>query len=142
MLLRSSGGSSGLKSNIETCAMPRNFPVPFTMPLSRLALRRRSLAEQKAIRMIRGERSRREGDPAAYASQFKRLRTLAAKNGLAIRVPGAPYLGEDEMRILAWLAHTQRGRILTHSFHDAPELTPIKYHLPGNIAPTRTPTPH
>src|SRR3546814_6137406 len=88
--------------------MPRNFPVPFTMPLSRLALRRRSLAEQKAIRMIRGERSRRYGDPAAYASQFKRLRTLAAKNGLAIRVPGAPYPGEDEMRILAWLAQTQR----------------------------------
>lgn len=92
--------------------------ISLTMPLSRLAVRRRPLAEQKVIRMIRGERTRHGGGSDAHVSLFERLQGVASKNGFLIRVPGAPYLGRDELFILAWLAQVQRGRCDAHTLHD------------------------
>lgn len=106
-------------------AIPMAIPRP-----ARLALRRRSFAEQRAIRLMRGEESERT---ALYAGQFSKLRTLAEKNGLVIKAPGCPYLTMDELRLLAWLAQSQRVLGYTRQFHPDGVLTLTVVHCAGTL---------
>lgn len=98
------------------------------IPVSRLVLRRRSFSEQRAIRMIRGERVSRDGDPAIYAETFDRLQQLARRNGLVIRAPASPYLGMDELHLLNGLACTQRKHAHAATFHEDTRLNQALVH--------------
>ncbi len=110
--------------------MPRD-QAGMTVPRpARLSMRRRTFAEQRALRLIRGEESERT---ALYAGQFGKLRGLAAKNGLAIQSPGCPYLTADELRLLAWLAQAQRVLGYTRAFHQDATLTLTVVHCAGTL---------
>jgi len=90
--------------------------------IATLALKRRTLVERKALALLRGtniapqragmvrpSRTRMAAAPTpAQAQHFTELRRLAARHGLAILSPASPYLGADELTLLAWLAGAQR----------------------------------
>lgn len=68
------------------------------------ALRRRSAAEQRVIRIIRGEDMNEDEHASVHVGQFKKLRALAARNALVVQEPGVPFLSNNELNLLAWLA--------------------------------------
>lgn len=80
-----------------------------------LALRNRPHAERRALMLLRGaplavsrwvRRVREMPDPTpALLRRFIDLRCIAEDHGLAIRSPGMPYVGKDELRLLAWMRH-------------------------------------
>jgi hypothetical protein len=82
------------------------------------ALRHRPHAERRVLMLLRGGLltaslwSRRINDmPEPTPAQLRRfadLRRVALAYGLAIQPPERPYVGEDELRLLAWLAEAQR----------------------------------
>lgn len=96
-----------------------------------LALRNRPHAERRALMWLRGDpltgasrtRAVREiPDPTpAQLRRFADLRRIAGDHGLAIQSPGMPYVGKDELRLLAWLAEGQRVAGPS-TMPDAPEL--------------------
>lgn len=83
---------------------------------------RRPGVEQKILTILRGEAAPPEDArrlarrmpppppklPAKDKALFERLREQARSHGLSIRVAGAPFIHDDELRLLAWLAHGQR----------------------------------
>ncbi|WP_237829940.1 hypothetical protein [Sandaracinobacteroides sayramensis] len=77
-----------------------------------VALRRRSHVERKALALLRGGTiglSSGERSPAAAQLRaFADLRRLAEHNGLVVRPVDSPWVGADELRLLAWLAEAQR----------------------------------
>lgn len=83
-----------------------------------LALRNRPHAERRALMLLRGEtlavvgrsrRTRTELIPnTEQLCRFADLRRAAGEYGLAIQSPAMPYVGKDELRMLAWLAEGQR----------------------------------
>ncbi|MPT49320.1 MAG: hypothetical protein E2598_13040 [Sphingobium sp.] len=97
---------------------------------TRLVLRRRSGVEQRVVRMMRGDDN---SETDIYIAQFSRLRGLAAKNGLVIQKPGAPYLSMDELSLLGWLAQSQRVLGYTRSFHSDMALTLNIVHCAGTL---------
>ncbi|MET4898741.1 hypothetical protein RN629_16595 [Sphingomonadaceae bacterium jetA1] len=83
----------------------------------RLALRNRPDRERRVLSLLRGAaldmvpRSRRDGEAVPRAEHlrcFAHLRRVAGEHGLAIQPPGLPYVGNDELRLLSWLAEAQR----------------------------------
>jgi len=109
------------------------------MTVATLALRRRTAAERKALAMLRGEsfavvaagvpdrrRRRPASSPtASHLRQFADLRLLAQRHGLTILPPASPYVGPDELRLLAWLAGAQRTIRPTSVFDDPTLATAI-----------------
>jgi len=83
-----------------------------------LALRSRPLVERRTLMLLRGApltasgQSRRIRDmpepTPAQVRRFAELRRAAEDYGLAIQPPERPYVGNDEVRLLAWLAEAQR----------------------------------
>jgi len=53
-------------------------------------------------------RSRRPRPTPAQKRSFAELRGAALASGLTVQPPESPYLGEDELRLLCWLAQAQR----------------------------------
>ncbi|BAV65360.1 hypothetical protein SCLO_1023200 [Sphingobium cloacae] len=100
-----------------------------------MALKRRSLVERKVLALLRGEeiaaqpngkvrpsRTRAAAGPTrAQARHFVELRGHAAYNGFTILPAGAPYIGVDELGLLAWLASAQR----LHAPDPAPGADPV-----------------
>ena len=97
-----------------------------------MALKRRSFIEQRVIRMLRGDQT---DDQALflYEAQFGRLRDLAHRAGMRVNVPGATWLGRDELSLLAWLAQAQRVLSYTKSFHRDAMLTLTVVHCAGTL---------
>ncbi|PTD18965.1 hypothetical protein [Sphingomonas fennica] len=84
---------------------------------ARLALRRRSVAEQRVVRLLRGEMRGWPDAALVLGAQFARLRDLAARNALVIHRPGTPFLNPTELMLLGWLARAQRVASYRHRFH-------------------------
>lgn len=82
------------------------------------AMPRRPAVEQKILTIIRAATQRIERDDenggqraprmSAHAALFEALSREAAARALHIRAPDAPFVHEDELRLLAWLAVAQR----------------------------------
>lgn len=100
---------------------------------ARVPVHRRSAAEQRVIRMIRGERIEDDGGSAIYVAQFGKLRTLATRSALLIQDPGVPFLSVNELNLLAWLAQAQRVASYTRQFHPDPMLTMTIVHCAGTL---------
>lgn len=85
-----------------------------------LALKRRTLVERKALALLRGAegaatlasglrgRALKVPPTAAQARCFTELRRIAIRDGFSVLPPSAPYMGADELTVLAWLAAAQR----------------------------------
>ncbi len=87
-----------------------------------LALKRRTFVERKVLTLLRGacitaqsggtvrlNRSRMASGPSPQQAQhFSELRRLAARSGYTILPPSTRYVGDDELRLLSWLAGAQR----------------------------------
>ena len=83
---------------------------------------RRPGVEQKVLAILRGQdvpppdEGQLPRRPPPHAPRlsprdqqlFDRLRDQARGRGLRIRLAGAPFIHEDELKLLAWLAHGQR----------------------------------
>lgn len=97
-----------------------------------MALRRRSFAEQRVVRMLRGDPT---DDRASfvYEEQFRRLRELAARSGLRVKEPGTAWLGSDELLMISWLAQAQRVLGYTRQFHPDGTLTLTVVHCAGTL---------
>ncbi|MGE4432190.1 MAG: hypothetical protein AB7E05_15780 [Sphingobium sp.] len=54
---------------------------------------------------------------------FTQLRKLAQENALQIQPPGSPYVGPDELQLLAWVARAQRYKTYNENFHHDERLT-------------------
>ncbi|MFT3967242.1 MAG: hypothetical protein QM690_15305 [Sphingobium sp.] len=104
-----------------------------TGSVTRLALRRRASAEQRAIRMIRGGDAGDGDAMPVHAVQFGRLRALAIKNGLAVQPPASPFVSGDELSLLAWLAQAQRVAGYGEIFHPDAALTLTIAHCAGTL---------
>jgi len=86
------------------------------------SVRRRSLAERRALALLRGEnmpspaieagRSNRArpalGLKPAHRRYFVDLRRLAEQHGLTVQPPATPFISVEEMTLLSWLAEAQR----------------------------------
>lgn len=97
-----------------------------------MALRRRTFAEQRVIRMLRGDPT---DDRAqfVYEQQFRRLRDLAGRGGLRVNAPGTAWLASDELTLLSWLAQAQRVAGYTRPFHVDGVLTLTVVHCAGTL---------
>lgn len=76
------------------------------MAYSNRLLRRRPRIERRVLALLRGET-----DPLLDGhdvNAFVRLRHLARRKGLVIHEAEVPYLGDDELTLLSWLAASQR----------------------------------
>lgn len=102
------------------------------MSLRGMTLRRRTLAEQRALHLLRGDTGR-EAVGTSILQQFGRLRALAEKNGLAIRPDEAAFISVDELRMLGWLARAQRLASYTAAFHGDAMLTMTVVHCAGTL---------
>ncbi|MGE4323528.1 MAG: hypothetical protein AB7E60_10930 [Sphingobium sp.] len=80
--------------------------------VSNRALGRRSLAERRVIAWLRGDPGARRL-PAAQRAVFAELARAARANGLVILPPGSPFIGMEEMLLLAWVASAQRVVAIT-----------------------------
>jgi hypothetical protein len=77
---------------------------------------RRPAVEQKVLAILRGDGPAQDGRtpqrPPRLSERdqalFDALRDQAQAQGLHIRAPGAPFIHDDELRLLAWLAQGQR----------------------------------
>ncbi|MFT3966311.1 MAG: hypothetical protein QM690_10555 [Sphingobium sp.] len=96
-----------------------------------MALRRRSIMEQRVVRLIRGERP--DAMPSVPAMQFGRLRDLAVRNALVIHPPGTPFLSVNELTLLGWLALAQRVAGYRRQFHPDAMLTMTVVHCAGTL---------
>ncbi len=111
-------------------------PDPIIFPHlrpARLALRRRSAAEQRVIRLIRGDAGQGPDAAAIPTAQFARLRDLAARNALMIHPPGTGWLSPNELTILGWLAQAQRIAGYRRDFHPDATLTMTVVHCAGTL---------
>ncbi|MGC4250345.1 MAG: hypothetical protein QM605_02460 [Sphingobium sp.] len=113
--------------------MNRTTAFPGIPRSARLALRRRSSAEQRVIRLIRGEVGREVDAALVLGAQFGKLRDLAARNALVIHRPGTPYLSLCEFALLGWLAQAQRVAGYRQSFHPDATLTMTVVHCAGTL---------
>ncbi|WP_235682107.1 hypothetical protein [Sphingobium yanoikuyae] len=75
------------------------------MNRSTLPLHRRTRTERRVLAMLRGEEQR---IGLAAIDSFARLRRIAIECGLRIQPPGARYVSDDELVLLASLADAQR----------------------------------
>ncbi len=105
----------------------RTLPRPTAM-----ALKRRSIAEQRVIRMLRGEPT---DDRAqfVYQGQFGRLRDLVEQVGMRVSAPGTVWLGANELLLLSWLAQAQRVLGYTRPFHSDATLNLTVVHCAGTL---------
>jgi hypothetical protein len=86
--------------------------------MMRLALRNRPDTERRVLLLLRGAsldmvpRSRRRKvnnmPKAEHMRCFAHLRRVAGEHGLVLQPPDLAYVGEDELRLLSWLAEAQR----------------------------------
>ena len=94
--------------------MSSGVSQPFMRSVSR-----RPFVEQKVLAILRGDPSAGASDapairnPPPRLSQddqrlFDDLRVAIAARNLHIRAAGAPFIHDDELKLLAWLAHAQR----------------------------------
>ncbi|MBH1991421.1 MAG: hypothetical protein I8H86_00885 [Sphingomonadaceae bacterium] len=95
--------------------------MTISQPFLRAVSRRPSI-EQKVLTILRGDQSSIDGDqrlirrqthgPVSLSAQdwtlFQHLRDRARAHGMRIRMPSAPFVHDDELQLLAWLAHGQR----------------------------------
>lgn len=97
-----------------------------------MMVRRRTTAEQRALRMIRGED---DASPVSslHHAQFGKLRARAERNGFQIQAASVPYLGSDELRLLGWLAEAQRVASYARSFHPDAMLSMMLVHCAGTL---------
>lgn len=95
-----------------------------------LALRNRPHTERRVLMLLRGapvpfavtHHVRDMSDPTpAQLRRFADLRRAALAYGLVIQSPEKPYVGKDELRLLAWLAEAQRVAG-PHTAPDAPNV--------------------
>ncbi|MFT3964505.1 MAG: hypothetical protein QM690_01300 [Sphingobium sp.] len=111
---------------------------------SPMPVRRRPLAERRVLDYLRRDYCPSDNDMEVppHALPFYQLRKLALNGALHIHPAGAPYVGEDELRLLAWIARAQRyrgvdddgypdGRLTRSIFHCAGILTGIGILLPA-----------
>lgn len=112
--------------------------------VSMTPLHRRPRQERQVLSLIRTE-TRGEpggedsltaiaGDSAAHWLFFAQLRQLAQDNGLAIQAPGCPYVGTDELQLLAWVARAQRYKAYRENFHADERLTRSIFLCAGLLA--------
>lgn len=109
--------------------------------INRLVVRRRTEVERYVLTLLRGGEPEADGiatsgltrargirrdsrpKPArTHITAFAALRTAALAGGLSVQPPESPYLGEDELRLLGWLAQAQRLEGLATSGPPQPSL--------------------
>ncbi|WP_434405231.1 hypothetical protein [Sphingobium sp. DN12] len=97
-----------------------------------MALKRRSFAEQRVIRMLRGDPT---DDRAqfVYNEQFRRLRDLAEHAGMRLNEPGTVWLADHELLLLSWLAQAQRVLGYKRQFHTDATLTLAAVNCAGTL---------
>ena len=96
--------------------------------INRLVVRRRTEVERYVLMLLRGgeaepgvefadagqakaraaRRDKRPRPSEAHRQSFAALRETAIACGLSVQPPQSPYLAEDELRLLGWLAQAQR----------------------------------
>lgn len=95
----------------------------------RAPLYRRPRHERVVLGHIRGDTLSCHPAPAPpderhpHMLPFAQLRKLALENALQIQPPGSPYVGPDELQLLAWVARAQRYKTYNEIFHRDERLT-------------------
>jgi len=101
-----------------------------SLPTTRLVFTRRSLAEQRLIRMMRicaegrsvdPEDSKHYRLPKSTLKRLARFTSIAVAKGYRIHPPGALYASRDELRLVGLFAQAQRLRF-TNRIRIEPEL--------------------
>lgn len=98
-------------------------------------VRRRPLVERRVLLFLRGEADGlghwdtaddfpdNQADRRCHVAAFALLRGLAARNALKVQAPSAPFVREDELQLLSWIARAQRVRGMEDDFHEDTRLT-------------------
>ena len=84
-----------------------------------MAIRRRDPVERRILMLVRGADRASQRRPGATPNELRLLQTeefariaelgrLAIERGLEIQQPEAPYVSQDELLLLGWLAEAQR----------------------------------
>lgn len=97
-----------------------------------MPIRRRPLAERRVLDYLRDDSySPREANRLPCALPFFQLRNLALFNALRIHPRSAPFVGQDELQLLGWIARAQRFRGNEAVFHPDDRLTRSIFHCAG-----------